>query len=319
MKKVLCSVGVLVSVILIIAVGVYWGMQKKELVVFRIGVEEKYVDHDLNMALNVLKNKFEKAGYKVGKFTFSGNLYPKELDDAKINVFVRGFLPFYDKRFDKKAVNVFYVHRSDHLIKQEFDKYDYYLSSQKSTLGKFKNKDVIDYFAVDNIDREYVVGKEYDYDVLYIYEYISRGYERFLNTGIRNKIMSGSGLYRMSDDEKKALFSKCRVVLYSKGVYGIDDDEYIPYALYDIMSYGRPIITNYNNKLEELYDGIVMFDGEYDMINATIKALEMSDEEREKKALEYKKILDEQEIDISFIKKYAKKNKNISGYLDNIN
>ena len=70
MKKVLCSVGVLVSVILIIAVGVYWGMQKKELVAFRIGVEEKYVDHDLNMALNVLKNKFEKAGYKVGKFTF---------------------------------------------------------------------------------------------------------------------------------------------------------------------------------------------------------------------------------------------------------
>ena len=88
-----------------------------------------------------------------------------------------------------------------------------------------------------------------------------------------------------------------------------------------ISLYNRSVValTNYNEKLKELYDGIVMFEDEYDMVGATIKALEMSDEEREKKALEYKKILDEHEIDDGFIKKYAKKNKNIMGYLDNIN
>ena len=319
MKKILCSIGVLVSVILIIAVGVYLGEQKKELVAFRVGVEEKYVDHDLDMALNVLKDKFEKAGYRVGKITFSGNLYPKELDGAKINVFVRGFLPFYDKRFIDDAVNVFYIHRADMLVKQEFDRFDYYLSSQNSTLKKFKNKDVIDYFAVDNIEREHLVGGEYNCDVLYVYEYVSRLYKQFLQASPKNKIISGSSFYLLSEEERKSLLKGCKVVVYGKGVYGIDDDEYIPYALYDIMSYGRPIVTNYNEKLKELYDGIVMFEDEYDMVGATIKALEMSDEEREKKALEYKKILDEQEIDVSFIKKYAKKNKNISGYLDNIN
>jgi hypothetical protein len=304
---------------LIVAVGFYFGTQNKGLVAFRVGVEEKYVDHDLDMALKVLKDKFEKAGYKVGKIAFNGNLYPKELDDAKINVFVRGFLPFYDKRLADNAVNVFYIHRADLLVKQEFDRFDYYLTSQNSTVDKFKNKDVIDYFAVDNIEREHLVGGEYNCDVLYVYEYVSRLYKQFLQASPKNKIISGSSFYLLSDEERKSLLNECKVVVYSKGVYGVDDDEYIPYALYDIMSYGRPIVTNYNKKLEELYDGIVMFDDEYDMINATIKALEMSDEEREKKASEYKKILDEQEIDDSFIEKYAKKNKNITGYLDNIN
>ena len=96
---------------------------KKDLVAFRIGVEQEYVDYDLDMALMVLKDKFEKKGYRVGDFAYSGNLYPKELDEAKINVFVRGFIPFYDKRFGDETVNIFYVHRVDNLIKQEFDNY----------------------------------------------------------------------------------------------------------------------------------------------------------------------------------------------------
>lgn len=294
---------------------------KKDLVAFRIGVEQEYVDYDLDMALMVLKDKFEKKGYKVGDFAYSGNLYPKELDEAKINVFVRGFIPFYDKRFGDETVNIFYVHRVDNLIKQEFDNYDYYLASQKSTLTKFKDSNSIDYFGTDNIERRPIKGN-YACNVLYIYEFINKEYADYLSfdeSAGNNKVISGSKFYHLSYKEKVDMLKECKVVLYAKGVFGVDDEDYIPYAIYDIMSYGVPIITNYNKRLADVFDGLLMFNSDEDMRDVTIKALKISDEERVKKALEYKEILDKQQIDDSFIEKYAKKNEIIRGYLDNIN
>lgn len=319
LKKNLCNISLVVVLLFVFVVaGIFCFNAKKDLVAFRLGVEKRYIDYDLDMALNVLKDKFEKKGYKVGEFAYSGNLYPKELDKAKINVFVRGFQPFYDKRLADDAVNVLYVHRAENLVKQEMDRFDYYLSSQMSMIDRFKEKNNIDYFGADNVKREYLKNG-YECDVLYIYEYRTNFYADFLRSGSKNILMSGSGFYVLSDEEKIKTLEGCKVVVYDAGITGIDDDDYISYAVYDIMSYGRPVITNYNEKLEKEFDGILMFKNVEDMVVKTIEALNMSDEKRENKALLFKKILDENEADYSFIDKYAKKNKNISGYLDNIN
>ena len=320
LKKILCNkyITVVAFLLFVVALAVVSVGSKKDLVAFRIGAEPKYIDYDFDMALRVLKDKFEEKGYKVGEFAYSGNLYPRELDDAKINVFVRGFMPFYDKRFNEDAVNVFYVHRIEDMLKQEFDKFDYYLTSQKNILREFVNKDNIEYFGADNLMREAIEG-EYDCDVLYIYEYKNYNYLDFLKSSVKSEVLSGSAFYRLSDDEKQALLKRCKVVTYSKTDGARDDKEYIPFAVYDIMSYGRPIITNYNSVLEKTYDGILMFRDEYDLIKVTVDALNMTDEERDRIALKYKEILDGESVDISFIDKFKKKNKIIKSYLDNIN
>ncbi len=304
--------------LLFIIAGMLCFAPKKELVAFRIGTEPKYIDYDLDMALKVLKGKFEQKGYRVGEFAYSGNLYPKELDDAKINIFVRGFIPFYDKRFSEDAVNVLYIHRLDNVVKQEFDNFDYYLTSQKVLYDKFKSDENLEYFGTDNISHESIVG-EYDCDVLYIFEYNIRSYWEFLKYNDKNEVYSGSAFYNLSEKERRDLLKKCKVVTYSITHTGLDDSDYIPFALYDIMSYGKPVITNYNKKLAEKYNGILMYEDANDLMNVTINALKMPDRLREKMALEYKEILDKESVDISFIDKFKKKNKNIKGYLDNIN
>lgn len=104
------------------------------LVAFRIGNQRDVIDYDMLAAIRFLEYKFRQEGYKIAGYAYAGDMYPKELDAAGVNVFVRGFPNFYDLRMNPNSRNIYYMHRFAQFYAEELRNFDYYLSSQKKVL-----------------------------------------------------------------------------------------------------------------------------------------------------------------------------------------
>lgn len=253
-------------------------------VVFRVSNSRTEMDYDFSAALAYLKYRFNENGYRVLGTAYAGALYPKRFDQAQINVYVRGFWPFYDLRLKDKGESVYYIHRIMEIYRQEMQGYDYYLSSQKGIDNAVKRSVKLDFLEGGAVPHERLEAR-YDKDVLYIYEYGNVAYAAFLKQNLKAAIYSGRAFAALSEEAQRKELSSARLVVYEMGEAGADDANYVPYAVYDVISYGRPVLTNYKAPLEQMfYQNVHWFKKREDMGEATLKALEIDDQEREQRA-----------------------------------
>ena len=81
----------------------------------------------------------------------------------------------------------------------------------------------------------------------------------------------------------------------------LDDANYVPYAVYDIISYGRPLMTNAPSTAGI---DIYYYTNDEELINKTINTLSEKDEVRENKAAQTReKILSTSKQLLDFPKK----------------
>lgn len=247
-------------------------------VALRIGNRQNQVDYDLLCAINFLKYQIKKSGYHIAGESYFGNLYPKELDGAGVNIFVRGFTIFFDERMDENGQNIFYIHRNTNIFKEELQQFDAYLSSQQKMKDSFDRM----YFFAGGYVPHPLLEPVPEYDVLYIYEYSNPAYFDFLRRHTSAKIYGGMHFAALSEEERAEELKKARLVVYEMGKVGLDDETYVPYAVYDLMSYGRPVLTNAKPLLQQFFYGeVFMFSSLEEMATKTLEALRLSDDERE--------------------------------------
>lgn len=279
--------------------------QNDKSVAIRVGTSQEHVDYDLLSAINFLKYALERNGYKVAGLTYSGNLYPKDLDNVGINVFVRGFAQFYDLRMHPEKIDIFYIHRNIDLYAEEFQNFDFYLFSQQKIMDISADKLDANFMPFGFVPHEILSPQSYDYDVLYIYEYYNPIYGSYMQHNHSIKIYSGSAFAALSEQERVDELKKAKVVVYEMGKIGRDDETYVPYAVFDIISYGRPLVTNRKFLLNTYFrNNTWLFDDNESMILATNQALNSADAVREKKAARARTVLyDFFDTNASFLKR----------------
>ena len=64
----------------------------KKAVAFRVEVPRKFVDYEMLSMINFVADLFEKKGFSVKGVVYGGNMYSKEIDNAYVNIFVRGYI-----------------------------------------------------------------------------------------------------------------------------------------------------------------------------------------------------------------------------------
>ena len=263
------------------------------LVAFRIGNQRDVIDYDMLAAIRFLEYKFRQEGYKIAGYAYAGDMYPKELDAAGVNVFVRGFPNFYDLRMNPNSRNIYYMHRFAQFYAEELRNFDYYLSSQKKVLDAVDGRVRVDLLPGGFVPHERLIPGTYAYDVLYIYEFYNPVYDAFIRRYNNPKTYSGARFAALSDEEREEELKKAKLVVYEMGPVGEDDEIYVPYAAYDIISYGRPLLTNRKPNLDWYFGGDVwLFDDVESMALATNQALNTADGIRERKAADARLILE---------------------------
>lgn len=300
----------LALIILLFAVGFFYGkyyQQVQKTVVFRVSMEKDKVDYDLASAMDYMRYIFVKSGYKVYDTKYPGDFYFNEADNAKINVFVRGYKPFIDLRLKQSAFNVYFMHRFTDLYNMEFNGYDYFISSQHNFINFMKERGYLfkgGYFASGAVPHE-ALKPDYQYDVLYIYEYTASEHEDVISEFNNHKIYGGMAFAKLSKNEREQELAKAKTVVYLSGFFSGDDENYIPYAACDIISYGRPLVTNFRESLVKKFgNDVYFFDSADDLKNVLNSALSEDDKKREVKALNVRqKLLDNEETELfGFIK-----------------
>ena len=261
-------------------------------VAIRIGMLPSDVDYDLKCAIDFISYHLEKQGYYVLGESYGGHLYPKSLDEAKINIFVRAFKPFFDLRLASDKKNVFYVQRYTHQYVEEFVGFDKYLTSQMNIKRHMEKEFDVNFLASGGVPHP-LLKPDYQYDVLYIYEFYNDALGTFLRQHIKNvRVYGGAAFAQLSDKEREEVLSRAKLVLYDMAQDGHDDADYVPYAVYDIIGYGRPLMTNFNSVLHQKFgDNIYLYHSFMDWTSKIDEALRETDKTREQKSQNSRKIL----------------------------
>ena len=270
----------------------YRYLNDNKTVAIRIGQPQKMIDYDLKSSINFIYYHLEKQGYKVLGISYAGDLYPTSLNRAKHNIFVRAFEPFFDVRFNKDTKNIFYVERFVKQYAEEFVGYNNYITSQKTIQQQMSHLVKMHYLPSGAIPHP-LLKPNYHYDVLYIYETLNTGYEEFLKNYIQNvKIYGGANFANLMEEDRQAELSKAKLVVYIVDESDKDDSDFIPFAVYDIMSYGRPLLTNFKPSLaRDFNNNVFLFDNLNNIANDTIRALQLPDLIREDRAKSARDIL----------------------------
>lgn len=289
LKRVMLIIGVIVF-------GVVTGFLSNEVfektrgksVSIYVGNPKELIDYDLQAAVNYLSYRLEQSGLQVRTVSYSGDLYSKQSGKSDINIFIRGFQPFYDVRFNEKAENIFYIHRRLDLYRSELEGFDKVLLSQKKDFDGLSRVMTSVFFESGAVPHEQL-SENYKHDVLYIYEAKDASFEEYIKKKYQSKVYSGIKYAELSKKDKELLLKQAKVVVYNMitNKYGVDyDEEFVPFAVYDIMSYGRPVVTNYRKKLFDEYSGLVLgFENNLeDKVKVLKKMLETSDKTRERMA-----------------------------------
>lgn len=265
-------------------------------VAIRVSVSLDKLDYDILAMLNVLEFGLEQEGKSVRGVAYKDDLYPLELDNVGTNVYVRSETVFFDKRFEKDERNVLLMHRFNNIFKEELVGFDDYLVTQKNAVNVdiARNNDTS--FLEAGYVRHNILKGKYKLNVLYIYEVINNYFKAFLDSVGKGLSISGCDFAKLSLDERERLLSEAKVVVYELGKYAKDDEDYISFAVYDIISYGRPLITNFKANLRDKFKmDIKTFKDNDELIENTVNLLNMSNSARDGMALRAREVLYTQE------------------------
>lgn len=261
-------------------------------VAIRVSQPQEVIDYDLMSSINFISYQLKKQGYTVLGTSYAGDLYPPALNRAKHNIFVRAFEPFFDVRLRPDHQNIFYVERFTRQYKEEFVGYSGYLTSQRSIQREMSPAIKMHYLPSLAVPHP-LLTPDHQYDVLYIYETLNAEYTAFLEQYIKNaKIYGGAAFANLTEQERQEELSKAKLVVYIVDTGLKDDADFVPFAVYDIISYGRPILTNFNPSLANVFNNnIFLFNDLADIANETFKALNTPLRIREERARKARELL----------------------------
>lgn len=241
----------------------------EKVVAFRVEEPKEFVDYDMGSLLEYLKCKYEKDGYKVKEFAYLGDLYPDRLNNAGVNVFARGQQISYDKRYIDEAYNVYLVHRfvGGHL--EEFRNFDGYMSSQIDLVAAAREKDLnMEHLEAGACEREKLPFNKEAKDVIYIYEAVRPGIiEHFGYKGIEVKSFSSMKFNNLSLEEKEKILTDAKVVIYDCDMVSLSIAKYLPFAVHNLLSFGRPVLTNWRRDIKRDLKGLEFFINFDDLAN----------------------------------------------------
>ncbi len=234
-------------------------------VVFRIEYLQEDVDFSLKAMLKQLRRKYEKEGYKV-YYSYFGNLYPKELNNAGINYFVRSYFVSFDKRIFEKAHNVYLVPYIYKMYREEFRNFDEYMSPQKkfSDAGDAFGIDIT-YLAKEEFDNKKLDRKNAN-GVVYIYEKWRGDILDYMKTINGAKIYSSVEFAKLNDKELEDVLTWAKVVVFDSNRDVIVDDDYVPFGVYDILGYGLEVILD-KGKATQNIKGLSYFETKEDLMH----------------------------------------------------
>lgn len=284
-KKHLYTILFIIFILAIAAGKFYQQYRLNHSVAIRIGMPENELDYDLKQSINFISYQIEKQGYNVVGKSYAGNLYPPHLNQAKINIFVRGFTPFYDVRISKDKTNIFYVERPTKLYQEEFVGYDAYWISQ-AILKKKLSSILNTLYIPSNAQPRPLLNLNEEYDILYIYEAYNPQYTQFLKEKYpKHKIYGGTDFGNLPFLEQHQELSKAKLVVYEMLQDSHEDIDFIPFAVYDIIAYGRPCLTNFKPSLTQKFgSNIYLFNTPQEQAEKTFQILNMPNHIREQKA-----------------------------------
>ena len=260
MNKVIKTLVLVCFVFLVIGLGYFSGKYICENLEFRydnnkvairVELPLKDVDYDLQASLNILKCKFEKEGKKV-YFSYAGDMYPKELNDAKINVFVRGYAPGLDKRIADNTHNIYFVHRFEQGYVEEFRNFDEYMSTNKDLVSASNRFGINMSYLEPEICKKDVDFSEEGNGILYIYEDYNMDVIYSIKRIGNVKVYDVISYNNLSEKEKLEELRNAKVVVFDAKFDIASASGGVAYAVYDILSYGKNVITDWNRDVERL-------------------------------------------------------------------
>lgn len=220
-------------------------------VVFRVEYREDDVDFSLKSMFKQMQRKYEKDGFEV-KYSYFGNLYPKELDNAGVNIFVRSYMINYDKRVFEEAYNIYLVPYIYTLYKEEFRNFDAYMSPQKMfTEASIDNGIDMTYIKKEEFDNK-KLNRRHAKDVVYVYEKRRDDILNYMQNVVNAKIYSSTELAKLSDGELEDVLSMAKVVVFDSNRDIVYDDDYVPFGVYNILGYGVDVILDKGNVSPEI-------------------------------------------------------------------
>ena len=89
----------------------------------RIGEIRQYKSMGRADMTTSMERSFSRVGYDVVTTT-EDNQYPATAEDAGVNFYVRGYVPFNELKTNKNAVNIVYIRDYDTLQQEELDAFD---------------------------------------------------------------------------------------------------------------------------------------------------------------------------------------------------
>ena len=255
----------------------------KKAVAFRVEVPKKFVDYEILSMINFTADLFEKNGFRVKDIVYGGDLYSKKLDNTYINVFVRGYAQGIDKRISDDRIDIYLAHKFNTIYLEEFRNYDYYLSVKQELAEAISsvNSGKVSLLPIGGVKRK-LLKPNYKYDVLYIYEKYDEAIRNVLAQYDNYKMYDGFDFGNLSQKEREDELSKAKIVLYVSNFDDAKGKKYIPYAVYDIISYGRPVITN--NNIVKNKEMIEIFDSTNMLSFKLRRMLQDTDDKRENDA-----------------------------------
>lgn len=220
-------------------------------VVFRVEYREDDVDFSLKSMFKQMQRKYEKDGFEV-KYSYFGNLYPKELDNAGVNIFVRSYMINYDKRVFEEAYNIYLVPYIYTLYKEEFRNFDAYMSPQKMfTEASIDSGIDMTYIKKEEFDNK-KLNRRHAKDIVYVYEKRRDDILNYMQNVVNAKIYSSTELAKLSDGELEDVLSMAKVVVFDSNRDIVYDDDYVPFGVYNILGYGVEVILDKGNVSPEI-------------------------------------------------------------------
>ena len=220
-----------------------------------------------------MERSFSRVGYDVVTTT-GDNLYPAVADDAGVNLYVRGYVPFDNLKTNKKAVNIVYIRDYDALQPEELDAFDGIATSSHDFYNFVMSSNYAAVFLPEFTDLSVFYPKptpSLERDLLYVGDNdrhsvaIANALEAKLPVEIFGGLWEGNiddeyikGNY-IHDNDLSAYFSSAKINLVNVSAHE-SELGIIPARVYDIAASKGFMIAPYNKEIEAVFgDAIPMY------------------------------------------------------------
>ena len=239
----------------------------------RVGELRQYKTMNRADIASSMERSFSRVGYDVVTTT-EDNLYPATADDAGVNFYVRGYVPFNNLKTNKNAVNIVYIRDYDVLQPEELDAFDGIATSSHDFYNYVMSANYAAVYLPEFTDLSIFYPKptpSLESGLLYVGDNdrhsvaISAALEAKLPVEIYGRLWEGNiedefikGEY-IHDNDLSSYFSSAKINLVNVSSHE-SELGIIPSRVYDIAASKGFMIAPYNKEIEAVFgDAVPMY------------------------------------------------------------